>query len=81
MPSRSLPAELVRSIRNPDPLEGADILIEDDDGALLAAVIQPRAYRFLLRMIAEQEDRIDERTVGEYDPEGTTLDDLSEVSS
>jgi len=74
----SLPASLRESIQFPDPIEGEDVLIEDDRGILVAVVILPEAYQLLVRAIEEREDQIDSGPTEEYDPDGKTLDALIE---
>lgn len=74
--SSSLPASLLEKIKNPDALEGEDILIEDEDGSLLGVIIQPDAYRFLLQKIEEKEDELDSAQHESYDKNSKSLDDL-----
>jgi len=74
----SLPAPLREAILHPDPIEGEDVLIEDDSGIVKAAVVQPEAYQFLVRALEERENEVDTGPTEEYDPEGKTLDALIE---
>jgi hypothetical protein len=74
--SSSIPADLLEKIKTPDPLEGEDILIEDDNGSLLGVIIQPDAYRFLLQKIEEKEDALDSALHEPYDKNSKSLDDL-----
>ena len=72
----SMPADVLEKIRNPDPIEGEDILIEAEDGELVGVIIQPNAYEFLLKKIEEKEDEMDGALEGKYDPNAKSLDDL-----
>lgn len=74
--SSDFPKEILDKIVRPDPLEGEDILIEDNDGKLIGAIIQPDAYKFLLRKIEEREDELDSALDEKYDPNAPSLDDL-----
>lgn len=74
--SSDFPKEILDKIVRPDPLEGEDILIEDNDGKLVGAIIQPDAYKFLLRKIEEREDELDSALDEKYDPNAPSLDDL-----
>jgi len=76
MKSTSLPDELLKNIRNPDPLQGEDILIEDADGSLIGAILQPKAYEFFLKKIEEEEELLDASINEPYDKNSKTLDDL-----
>ncbi len=72
----TLPPALIEAILRPDPLEGADILIEDDGGKVLAAIIPADAYQFFLDKVEEREDEIDSKVAASYDPNAKTLDDF-----
>lgn len=74
--SNSIPADLLEKIKNPDALEGEDILIEDDNGSLLGAILQPGAYRFFLQKVEEKEDKLDSAQHEPYDKNSKSLDDL-----
>lgn len=52
--SSSIPIELLNAINNPDPLEGEDILIENEDGSLLAVIIQPRHMNFFFKKLKKE---------------------------
>jgi hypothetical protein len=72
----SLPAEVLGKIKNPDPIEGEDILIENESGELIGVIIQPKAYEFFLKKIEEKEDEIDSALDEKYDSGAKSLDDL-----
>lgn len=72
----SLPADVLRKIKNPDPIEGEDILIESESGELIGVIIQPNAYKFFLEKIEEKEDEIDSTLDEKYDSGAKSLDDL-----
>ena len=72
----TLPPALIEAILRPDPLEGVDILIENDEGKLLAAIIPADAYQFFLNKVEEREDEIDSKVVADYDPNAKTLEDF-----
>jgi hypothetical protein len=74
--ANSIPADLLEKIKNPDPLEGEDILIEDSNGDLLGAILQPKAYEFFLKKVEEREDELDSALVESFDKDSKTLDDL-----
>ena len=74
--SSSIPRELIDKIKNPDSLEGDDILIEDEDGTLLGVIIQPNAYRFFLQKVEEREDLLDSALSEPYDSKAVSLDEL-----
>ena len=76
--SSELPASLLDKIRNPDPLEGEDLIIEDELGKVVGVIIQPDAYAFFLKKVAEREDELDNDLDEPYDPNAPTLDDLKE---
>jgi len=76
--SSAIPADLLKKIKNPDALEGEDILIEDDNGSLVGVIIQPSAYRFFLQKIEENEDESDSALHEAYDKNSKSLDDLLE---
>ena len=76
----SLPLDLLRHIKNPDPLEGEDIIIEDDDGGIVGAIIQPKAYQFFVTKIEEKENEIDSKPGESFDRNSKMLDDLIEDS-
>lgn len=44
--SSELPASLLDKIRNPDPLEGEDLIIEDESGRWSALSSSPMPMRF-----------------------------------
>ncbi len=68
---------MLEKIKKPDTLEGEDILIEDDDGSLLGAILQPDAYKFFLKKVEEREDELDNSLDAEpYDKNSKTLEDL-----
>jgi len=73
--------ELLSLIENPDPLAGEDILIENGDGHLIGAILQPKAYEFFVRKIEEKEDESDSNLNEAYDENSMTLDDLKEENS
>ena len=72
----SLPADVLENIKNPDPIEGEDILIEGKNGELVGVIIQPKAYEFFLKKIEEREDELDGALDEKYDPNAKSLDDL-----
>ena len=72
----SLPADVLEKIKNPDPIEGEDILIEGDNGELVGVIIQPKAYEFFLKKIEEKENEKDSALDEKYDPNAKSLDDL-----
>ncbi|MEW4368145.1 hypothetical protein [Aliikangiella maris] len=72
----SLPADVLGKIKNPDPIEGEDILIESESGELIGVIIQPKAYEFFLKKIEEKEDEIDSALDEKYDSGAKSLDDL-----
>lgn len=74
--SNSIPGNLLEKIKNPDPIEGEDILIVNDDGSLVGAILQPKAYEFFLKKIEEKEDELDSSINEPYDKNAKTLDDL-----
>lgn len=63
-------------IQNPDPLEGEDILIEDDNGNLIGAILQPDAYAYFLKKVEKREDELDSALDEPYDENAKTLDDM-----
>ena len=71
-----LPDHLLRLIKNPDPLAGEDLIIEEDDGAVVGVILQPNAYEFFLSQVRAREDGIDECVNEPYDKNAVTLDDL-----
>ena len=71
-----LPVDVLEKIKNPDPIEGEDILIENEKGELLGVIIQPRAYKFFLQKIEEKENESDSILDEMYDPNAKSLDDL-----
>ena len=75
--SSELPDSLLDKIRNPAPLEGEDLIIEDGAGKVLAVIIQPDAYAFFLKKVAEREGALDNVLDEPYDPDAPALDDLS----
>jgi hypothetical protein len=74
--SNTLPPDVLKMIKNPDPIKGEDICIEDDDGNAIGYIIQPKAYDFFLTKIREKEDELDSAISEKYDPNSKTLDDL-----
>ncbi len=44
-----LPTDVLKSIENPDPLQGEDIIIERDNGEIVGVIIQPEAYNFFIK--------------------------------
>ncbi|OZG71056.1 hypothetical protein BTA51_23430 [Hahella sp. CCB-MM4] len=72
----SLPADVLEKIKNPDPIEGEDILIENESGELVGVIIQPKAYEFFLKKIEEKEDEMDGALDEKYDSSAKSLDDL-----
>lgn len=56
-------------INEPHPLE-EDIGIFDEKGELSGVVITKEAYEFFLRKVEEEEDRIDNETVEEFQKSG-----------
>ncbi len=72
----SISNELLNKIKNPDPLEGEDIVIEDNDGNIIGVIIQPKAYEFFLEQVKSREDQLDSSLNDEYDKNSPTLDDL-----
>jgi hypothetical protein len=74
--SNTLPLDVLKIIKDPDPIEGEDICIEDDDGNAIGYIIQPKAYDFFLKKIREKEDELDSALSEKYDPKSKTLDDL-----
>ena len=72
----SLPSDLLRHIKNPDPLEGEDIIIEDDDGGVIGVIIQPKAYYFFLNKVEEKENEVDFKLSENFDKNSKMLDDL-----
>lgn len=73
-----LPPSLVKAIKNPDPLEGEDIVIQDSAGIIIGVIVQPKAYAFFLEKVRETEDEIDSRPSEGYDKNAKTLRDLIE---
>jgi|GEM_PF-1697625 len=71
-----LPADILGKIKNPDPIEGEDILIEGENGELVGVIIQPKAYEFFLKKIEGKEDEMDSVLNEKYDPNAKSLDDL-----
>ena len=74
--SNKLPTDLVNLIQNPDPLEGEDILIENDEGTVIGVILQPKAYEFFIKKVEEKEDESDRDNNETYDRSAKTLDDL-----
>ena len=74
--SSDISADLLGKIRNPDLVEGEDILIEDDDGSLIGVIIQPNAYNFFLKKVEEREDELDASLHEPYDKNAKSLEDL-----
>ncbi len=71
-----LPADVLRKINNPDPIDGDDILIESEKGELVGVIIPPKAYEFFLKKIEEKEDEIDGTLDEKYDSSAKSLGDL-----
>jgi hypothetical protein len=63
-------------VLNPDPLEGEDIIIENDKGNVVGVIIQPRVYDFLLKKIEEKENENDSQDYDKYNKDAPSLDDL-----
>lgn len=63
-------------VLNPDPLEGEDIIIENDKGNVVGVIIQPRVYDFLLKKIEEKENENDSQDYEKYNKDAPSLDDL-----
>lgn len=76
--SSFIPDDLLKKIKNPDPLEGEDIFIKDEDGSLLGVIIQPKTYTFLLKKVEELENDLDASLWEPYDKTAKSLDDLQE---
>jgi len=74
--SSELPKQILDRVINPDPLEGEDIIIEDDNGKVLGVILQPEAYEFFLKKIEEKEDEMDSSLNEKYDPNSPSLADL-----
>lgn len=68
--------ELLEKILNPDPLEGEDIIIENDKGDVLGVIIQPKAYEYFLKKVSESEDDNDSQDYEEYNKDAPSLNDL-----
>ena len=75
---KDLPPDLVKSIKNPDPLEGEDIVIQDSAGNTIGVIIQPKAYDFFVKKVKEKEDEIDSKPSEGYDENSKTLRNLME---
>ena len=75
---KDLPSSLVKSIKNPDPLEGEDIVIQDSSGNTIGIIIQPKAYDFFLRKIKEKENELDSKLSEDYDENSKSLKNLME---
>ena len=76
--SSTLPQDLVDMIKNPDPIEGEDITIEDESGKPIGFIIQPDAYAFFLKKVREREDELDSKLSEDYNESAKSLDDLLE---
>jgi hypothetical protein len=77
IPLKSLPPDIAQAILKPDPVEGEDILVEDADGEVIAAIIQADAYNFLLKKIEEAEDLRDSKIVSPpLDKNAKSIDDM-----
>ncbi|WP_133512606.1 hypothetical protein [Candidatus Thiosymbion oneisti] len=76
-----LPPDVLKSIENPDPLQGEDIIIERDNGEVVGVIIQPQAYQYFIEKVTQEEDRIDAALNEKYTPQSKTLDDLLKESS
>ncbi len=68
--------ELIEKILNPDPLEGEDIIIENDKGDILGVIIQPKAYEYFLKKVSESEDDNDSQDYEKYNKDTPSLNDL-----
>ncbi len=68
----TLPPTLLHQINNPDPFDGEDILIEDENGKIIGVIIQPNTYNFLLEKIEEKEDDLDSQLDESFDPKSKT---------
>lgn len=74
--SGDLPEEILEKVLNPDPLEGEDVIIEDESGTMIGVIIQPDAYNFFLRKVEERENELDSELDEKYDPNAPSLNDL-----
>ena len=77
----SLPDELAHFILHPDPLTEEDILIVDNAGTQIAAVISAAAYHFFLKKVEEAEDAIDSKIESTYEPHACTLEQAMQSAS
>ena len=68
--------ELLEKILNPDPLEGEDIIIENDKGDILGVIIQPKSYEYFLKKVSESEDENDSQDYEKYNKDAPSLNDL-----
>ncbi|MCH8497642.1 MAG: hypothetical protein LAT63_04155 [Marinobacter sp.] len=75
--SSELPDSLLDKVRHPNPLEGEDLIIEDESGKVVGIIIQPEAYAFFLKKVAEREGARDSALDEPYAPDAPTLDDLT----
>ena len=75
---KDLPPSLVKYIKNPDSLEGEDIIIQDSAGNTIGVIIQPKAYDFFLRKIKEKENELDSKPSENYDENSKSLKNLME---
>ena len=75
---KDLPPGLVKSIKNPDPLEREDIVIQDSAGNTIGVIIQPKAYDFFIKKVKEKEDEMDSKLSEGYDENSRTLKNLME---
>lgn len=76
----NLPQEVVDKILEEDPLS-EDIGIFDKAGNLVSAIIKPKAYKYFLMKVEEDEEAIDKEELKNFDSEKensslTKLDDL-----
>ena len=61
--------KLILLLNEENPID-EDIKILDENGTILAAIISNEAYRFFLRKVEEEEDKIDNKTVEEFHKSG-----------
>jgi hypothetical protein len=72
----TLPQALIDYIMNLDPLAGEDVSILDSNGNMMAVVIRPPAYQYLLRALEQREDQLDGALNAPFEPHAKSLDDL-----
>jgi len=78
--STDLPENILNLIKNPDPLEGEDIQIEDGNGKLIGVILQPKAYEFFIKKIEEREEELDGELNEPYNNNSKILDELKRES-